>query len=113
MKVFISQPMNGKTHEKILSERNAAIEHLKELYGEDIEVIDSYFEDYNPENGCIPLKYLAKSLELLADADVAYFCKGWEDARGCRCENYCAIAYGIDVIEDYRDAVVTRVKKHD
>lgn len=47
------------------------------------------------------MKYLAKSLELLVDADVAYFAKGWESARGCRIENQCAIEYGIDTIEDY------------
>jgi hypothetical protein len=40
---------------------------------------------------------------LLASADVAYFAKGWEEARGCRIENICAIEYGIDVIEDYRE----------
>ncbi|RHU77980.1 DUF2829 domain-containing protein [Butyribacter intestini] len=37
----------------------------------------------------------------MADADVAYFAKGWESARGCRIENQCAIEYGIDTIEDY------------
>lgn len=100
-KLFISQPMNGKTEEEILAVREKAIESAKRNLGEDIEVIDSYFEDYNPENGCVPLKYLSKSLELLADADVAYFAKGWKDARGCKIENACAIAYGIDVIEDY------------
>lgn len=104
-KLFISQPMNGKTEEEILAVREKAIESAKRNLGEDVEVIDSYFEDYNPENGCVPLKYLAKSLELLADADVAYFAKGWEDARGCKIENACAIAYGIDVIEDYRSEV--------
>lgn len=100
-KLFISQPMNGKTNEEILAVREKAIDSAKKNLGDDVEVIDSYFEDYNPENGCVPLKYLSKSLELLADADIAYFAKGWEDARGCRIENQCAIAYGIEVIEDY------------
>ena len=99
-KLFISQPMNGKTNEEILEVREKAIDSAKKNLGDDVEVIDSYFEDYNPENGCVPLKYLSKSLELLADADIAYFAKGWEDARGCRIENQCAIAYGIEVIED-------------
>ena len=103
MKLFISQPMNGKTKEEILSVRERAIESAKRNFGEDVEVIESYFEDYNPENGCVSLKYLSKSIELLADADVAYFAKGWEDARGCRIENACAIAYGINVIEDYKE----------
>ena len=39
--------------------------------------------------------------ELLAGADIAYFAKGWQDARGCKIENTCAIEYGIPVIEDY------------
>lgn len=100
-KLFISQPMNGKTEEEILAVRKKAIESAKVMLNEDVEVIESYFEDYNPDKGCVPLKYLAKSLELLADADVAYFAKGWESARGCRIENQCAIEYGVDTIEDY------------
>lgn len=100
-KLFISQPMNGKTEEEILAVRKKAIESAKVMLNENVEVIESYFEDYNLDKGCVPLKYLAKSLELLADADVAYFAKGWESARGCRIENQCAIEYGIDTIEDY------------
>ena len=104
IRVFISQPMKGKTEEEILAAREKAIEDVKKtMDGESVEVIDSYFEDYNPDNGCVPLKYLAKALELLADADVVYFAKGWKDARGCRIEHEAAIAYGIDVIEDYSE----------
>ncbi len=103
-KLFISQPMKDKTEEEILAVRKKAIESAKVMLNEDVEVIESYFEDYNPDKGCVPLKYLAKSLELLADADVAYFAKGWESARGCRIENQCAIEYGIDTIEDYTNS---------
>ena len=101
-KLFISQPMNGKSEEEILAVRKKAIESAKAALDEDVEVIESYFEDYNPDKGCVPLKYLSKSLELLADADVAYFARGWEQARGCRIENQCAIEYGIEIVEDYR-----------
>ncbi len=101
VKVFISQPMKGKTKEEILRVRERAIASAKRNCGEDVEVLDSYFADYNPDTGCVPLKYLAKSLEILTDADIAYFAKGWQDARGCRIENKCAIEYGIEVIEDY------------
>ena len=67
----------------------------------DAELIDSYLDDYEPSTGNVGLKYLAKSLELLADADVAYFAPGWDKARGCRIENECAIRYGIEVHEIY------------
>ena len=97
-KLFISQPMRDKTKDEILRERETAIKTASEIFGDDVEIIDSYFEDYAPKNGCIPLKYLSKSLELLADADVAYFCSGWDTARGCKIENQCAVEYGIERI---------------
>lgn len=103
-KLFISQLMDGKTKEEILAVRENAIACVKKHFpDEEIEVIDSYFENYNPDNGCIPLKYLAKSIELLADADIAYFAKDYENYRGCRIEKQCAINYGIDVIEEIGD----------
>ena len=101
IKAFISQPMRGKTEEEILAVREKAIESIERHFNQEVEVLDSYFEEYDPNKGCVPLKYLAKSLEILADADVAYFAKGWEEARGCRIENQCAIDYDITVIEDY------------
>ena len=99
-RLFISQPMRGKTDAEILAARERAIESAKRNLGEDVEVIDSFFQ--NAPADAKPLWYLGKSLELLATADVAYFAPGWEDARGCRIENQCALEYGIDMIEDYR-----------
>ena len=100
-KLFISQPMRGKTDEEILVERKKAIESAERNLGEPVEVIDSFFQ--NAPADARPLWFLGKSLELLSTADIAYFAKGWEDARGCRIENQCAIEYGIEVIEDYTE----------
>ncbi|HIW40623.1 MAG TPA: hypothetical protein H9743_00490 [Candidatus Mediterraneibacter vanvlietii] len=100
MKLFISQPMKGKTDEEILKEREKAIESVKKRYGdENVEIIDSFFRSAPAD--ARPLWFLGKSIELLSTADVAYFCKGWDQARGCKIENTCAIEYGIEVIEDY------------
>lgn len=44
MKVFISQPMRGKTNEEIKAERERLIGKAREHYGADIEVVDSFFE---------------------------------------------------------------------
>ena len=104
-KLFISQPMGGKTEEEILAVREKAIESAKLVLNDDVEVIESYLEDYNPDKGCVPLKYLAKSLDLLADADVVFFAEGWESARGCRIEHQCAIEYGITTIGNYTESV--------
>src|SRR5699024_7135007 len=96
------QPVKGKTDEEILKARERAIESAKKYLAsdEEVEVIDSFFQ--NAPADARPLWFLGKSLELLSTADVAYFAKGWENARGCRIENTCAIEYGIEVIEDYR-----------
>jgi len=101
VKVFISQPMNGKTNEEIEAVRQKAIASVQAKVNEEVEVIDSFFKD--APHDAKPLWFLGKSLELLSTADIAYFAKGWEEARGCRIENECAIAYGIEVIEDYTE----------
>ena len=100
-KLFISQPMRGKTDEEILAVRKIAIKQVQERIGEDVEVIDSFFQDHLTFDK--PLKYLAASIELLADADVAYFVKGWHDARGCIIERMGASAYSIKIIDEWSE----------
>lgn len=94
MKVFISQPMNGKTNAEIEAERERAVEAIKIEYpNEDIEVIDSFFKD-EPCNAS-PVWFLAKALELMSTADLVFFAEGWTSAMGCIIEYECANAYGI------------------
>lgn len=95
-KLFISQPMRGKTDEEILKERVQAVDEAMVMLGEEVEVIDSFFRAAPVD--AKPLWFLGKSLELLAEADVAYFAPGWQDARGCRIEHMSAVEYGIPVI---------------
>lgn len=44
-KLFISQPMKGKSDEDILTERKKAIKSAEEKIGEPVEVIDSFFQE--------------------------------------------------------------------
>lgn len=90
MKIFISQPMKGFSEEEIRHNREKAIQKIKNLYGDDAEIIDSFIEGEGNS-----LWFLGKSIELLSTADVAYFLKGWNKARGCRIEYMCASNYGI------------------
>ena len=66
MKIFISQPMGGKTDEQIEIEREQVVQKLRDKYG-DIEILDTIFD---LGEGVSPLVYLAKSIEVLAQADV-------------------------------------------
>ena len=108
MKVMIIQPMQGKTAQEIVEKRDAAAAHL-ELMG--YEVVNNLFDDpqvdvyvvnatdKNSEKN-MPLNYLARSLRFMSYCDAVYFCKGWQDARGCRIEHDAAAAYGLDVMEE-------------
>lgn len=103
MKAMLSQPMAGKTDEEIIATREKVI---KALEARGYEIVNTLFTDewYNRENmekrGVvqIPLCFLAKSLENMSLCHAVYFCKGWEQARGCRLEHDAAVAYGLTVI---------------
>ena len=102
-KAMLSQPMAGKTEEEIVETRNRAIATLEAM---GYEVVNTLFTDewYSRENlrkrGVvqIPLCFLAKSLENMSLCHAAYFCKGWENARGCRIEHDVASAYGLEIL---------------
>jgi len=117
---MISQPMNGLTDEEIEKTRNKAIRHLERLGYKVVNTLftdDWYSESSMKDRGVvnIPLCYLAKSLENMSLCDVAYFCDGWEDARGCRIEHETAEAYGLDIIyeedEEEPEAPITDEQK--
>ena len=98
-KIFISQPMNGKTTEEIEEERNYTIGTLRSRFArknECIEIIDSFFK--NAPHDAKPLWYLGESIKLMSEADVVVFCNGWLTARGCQIEHDCALEYGIDTM---------------
>lgn len=82
---------------KILRERKAAVTAAESMIDEPVEVIDSFFE--SAPHDAKPLWFLGKSIELLAQADIAYFAPGWKDARGCKIEHECAVEYSIDRID--------------
>lgn len=102
-KAMLSQPMAGKTDEEIVATREKAIKVLEE---KGYEVVNTLFTDEwcsidaMKKRGVvqIPICYLAKSLENMSLCHAAYFCKGWENARGCKIEHDAAVAYGLDII---------------
>lgn len=102
-KAMLSQPMAGKTDDEIREAREKAITALEK---EGCEIVNTLFTDEWYSKECmeergvvqIPLCFLAKSLESMSKCHVAYFCKGWENARGCRIEHDAAVAYGLEII---------------
>ena len=103
MKAMLSQPMAGRSEEEIVSTRNRAISELEAI---GFEVVNTLFTDewYSNESmekrgvKSVPLCFFSKSIENMSLCDAAYFCKGWENARGCSLEHEVAKAYGVTII---------------
>lgn len=105
MNIFISMPMNGKSTQQIVLERDRYLQTVRESIG-DCDLIDSVHYDYNEvDNSDIknkPLYYLGESIKKLSEADVCFFADGWWKARGCRVEKACCEEYGIKIIYEKR-----------
>ena len=102
-KAMLSQPMAGKTQEEIVATRDKAVAALEALGYEVVNTLftdEWYSKEKMEERGVvqIPLCFLAKSLENMSLCHTVYFCKGWEQTRGCKIEHDTAVAYGLDVI---------------
>ena len=102
-KAMLSQPMAGKTEQEIVETRERATKALQEAGYEIVNTLftDEWYSKESMENRGvvqIPLCFLAKSLENMSLCHAAYFCKGWENARGCRIEHEAAKAYGLKII---------------
>ena len=100
MKVFISQPMKGYSDLEIEVIRSQITSALKEKYGNDVEVIDSFIKGAPAK--AKPLWYLGESLKRLSTADIAVFAYNTPEfgdkialARGCGREEKCAREYNI------------------
>lgn len=100
MKIFISQPIKGYSKFEIEIIRGKIKEALKEKYGNDIEIIDSFIKGAPAK--AKPLWYLGESLKRLSTADIAVFVYNTPEfgdkialARGCGREEKCAREYNI------------------
>ena len=94
MKIFISQPMTGRTESEIMHERECIIKEIKDRNADvDIEFMATTFDrNHNQKH---PLEMLGACIQKLAKADKVVFAKGWEKSNGCVVEHTCAVRYGI------------------
>lgn len=99
MTIFISQPMSIKTHEEILQCREKTTKKIKDFFGKDTKVIDSYTPYTSETLNEIPehLRLLGNAIHKLAEADGVYFTKGWKYSRGCKIEHECCKLYGLAI----------------
>lgn len=84
-KVFVSSPMGG-----LIRENQAALEKVKEIVGQDVELIDTYLD---LGEGATVYDYIGESIKLFSQADYIYFVDGWSEAKRCEVERAAAQLY--------------------
>lgn len=95
-KLFVSVPMKGRKTENIIRDIEKMRKVAEAIFGEELELIDSYIEEDPPEGCNIPVWYMGKSVQLMGQADYFIGISNWLPAfRGCELERKIAEAYGI------------------
>ena len=98
---YISVPMLGREEKDILQDIAQAEIALKEKISKE-QIINPYdiakgveSASQNPSYGA----YLGADIGHIVDhIDTLYFCRGWEDSKGCMLEYHTARIYGKEMI---------------
>lgn len=101
---MISQPICGKTIEEIKATREKAVQALKEIGYEPIDI--PFLEEwYNSKASLkqssvvtVPEYFVAELFIRITRSNAIYFCKGWKNAVGCWLDHNAASAYGLKII---------------
>lgn len=102
-RVFISQPMTGRTLDEVKKERQDIESIMHELddglstKGISVKVIDSFDEQAFIE-GRNPLDCIGDCIKKMSEANIVVFAPGWDKSRGCRIEHQCAVEYQLATI---------------
>ena len=95
-KLFISAPMKGRTEAPIRATMEQMHRIAEAVFGEELEVIQTYISDDPPADANQAVWCLGESIKKMADAD--YFIGIYDEEkafRGCAIENQAAKTYGI------------------
>lgn len=101
LKVFISQPMSGRSEEDIIKERLEEMGKIRMYLGNDVIILDTYMtndyvallrEENARRNNCMwadgneYVFMLGSSITAMAKADVVWFTYGSQESTGCMYE---------------------------
>lgn len=101
-KVFISMPMKSKSNDQVRVEMGKVFDLIKvKLPNAELidSVIDGADKDIAAKGDDRGIWYLGESLKKLAEADLVFFVKGYENFRGCSIERLVAEKYGKFCVE--------------
>ena len=104
IKLFISQPMIGRTTEEILKEYREVVDWCEDRFNNQKQRKDNCGYKNNDIKFINPLipplsPYKDELIKWFLMVDIAVFTKGWEKEKECRVEHMVCEKYGIKIIE--------------
>lgn len=98
LKVFISVPMHDRSEDEAWKDIKDAFEAIPKIFPNQELCMTHNTACVGPEYAG-RLYYLGTAIQIMDQADVVYFGKGWENAKGCQVEHYICELYGIQRVE--------------
>lgn len=92
-KVYISLPITGMEMEKVVSKAN---DRKKLLYFKGFEPVTPF--DVSPDSNASYTEHMGKDIQALLECDAVFFCRGWQDSKGCQAEYEVARIYGKQMV---------------
>ena len=86
-KVYISIPISGKD----ISEVKLHLDIVKNGL-----VSNGY--DVSPDSNASYAEHMGRDIQALLECDAVYFCRGWQDSKGCQAEYEVAKIYGKQIV---------------
>lgn len=87
-KIYISLPITG--HEYLAKLR--AEVRQKELRQKGVDAVTPF--DVSPDSNASYAEHMGRDIQALLECDAVYFCRGWQDSKGCQAEYEVAKIYG-------------------
>ncbi len=94
-KIYISQPMAGKTPKEIKTERDTALGDIMMSIGEVLKLANPVV--LNMDKG--EVWCLGRDIQRLSEAQECFFLPGWQEEPNCRVEHSICEYYDIPICE--------------
>lgn len=68
----------------------------KNLVSNDYEPVTPF--DVSPDSNASYTEHMGKDIQALLECDAVFFCRGWQDSKGCQAEYEVARIYGKQMV---------------
>lgn len=92
-KVYISIPISGKD----ITEVKLHLGLVKNgLISNDYEPVTPF--DVSPDSNASYAEHMGEDIQALLECNAVFFCRGWQDSKGCQAEYEVARIYGKQMV---------------